>query len=81
MDWPTLSLIDENFILYSMLGKHTTVSGLLRKFSSDCSYFPAFQNEWFCLGFQKDEALNSNSGDSLKYSNKAKEKMCGNTST
>lgn len=40
----TFSLVDENYILYSMLGKHATVMGLFRT-SSDCSYFLAFQNK------------------------------------
>lgn len=40
---------------------------MFRTSSSDCSYF-SFQNEQFCLGSKKEEALTFSSGDSLKYS-------------
>lgn len=65
----TFSLVNENFILYYMLGKHAMVMGLFRT-SSDCSYFLAFQNEQFHLDSKKEETLNSSSDDSLKYNNK-----------
>lgn len=39
-------LVNENFILYSMLEKRATIMSLFRTFSSsDCSYFLAFHNE------------------------------------
>lgn len=44
-------------MLYSLQGKHTTAWGLFRTSSSDCSYFLAFQDEQFHLGFTKEETL------------------------
>lgn len=72
----TFSLVDENFILYSMVGKHATVMGLFRT-SSDCSYFLTFQNEQFHLDSKKEETLNSSSDDSLKYNNKERKAHVG----
>lgn len=40
-----------------MQGKHTTVWGVFRTSSSDCSYFLAFQDEQFYLGFKNEETL------------------------
>lgn len=45
--------------------------------SSDCSYFLTFQNEQLYLSSKKEEALNSSSGDSLKYSNKGRKACVG----
>ena len=55
--WTSSLFSNDNLVLYSVQGKHTTAWGVFRTSSSDCSYFLAFQDEQFHLGFTKEETL------------------------
>ena len=57
-------ILNDNLVLPSVQGKHTTVWGVFRTSSSDCSYFLAFQDEQFHLGSKKEETLTASRGDS-----------------
>lgn len=58
-----------------MLGKYARYRFV--RTSSDCGYFVTFLNEQLYPGSKKEEALNSSSGDNLKYSNKERKACAG----